>query len=90
MTKYVLHRHDSFAYPDKPPTWEVANTEEDFCVAIDLTEAEAHIFAWALNQVAENRRLTAYTIEQREIDDEGNLEPWVTVTYDGPTQGVAP
>ncbi len=79
MARYeVRHRHtlDDHAVLDTSSGWERWIYENK----MELSEAEAHIIAWALNAVAND-----YRLGRQKLDGRSDYEE-----YDGPTDGVAP
>lgn len=55
----------------------------------DLTEAEAHIIAWALNRVAEGKVIVAL-VPPDAAPDGPQYAGFYCEDYVGPTDGVAP
>jgi hypothetical protein len=70
---------------------ENLGTREAQILAFMLTGAEAHIFLFGLQQIAEGRDLQASPLQEEFVgfrsSGEAEYEP---IMYDGPTEGVAP
>lgn len=76
--------------PEWGKGWFVIDEQQRQNIAEEVTEAEASIIAWALNQIADGRIITALVSPAKAELGRPRYAGFYCEDYTGPTEGVAP